>query len=157
MALIPPPHESLALTTSDSPTIFVYIPENDSPGGTLTVEDDQGIQIYQGQFDVPQESGILRVKLPTEVNLENNKLYKWQIQLHSNTNDEFLKLKLEPKLTTVGWVEKVTLNEDDFNQQGNTNDLSILAQNGIWHDTLEQVARFTFRKILKMLKSRVNG
>ena len=133
------PSKKLGLTASESPTLFVYIPENQSASANLVITDEQGKQLYQSDFTVPQEAGILRIKLPETVNLETDKIYKWQVQLNSENSSPMMNFKLK----TFGWVEKVPLVENSLNslaEEETWANLNTLAEAGIWHDTLEQLA-----------------
>ncbi|AFZ53582.1 DUF928 domain-containing protein [Cyanobacterium aponinum] len=136
-AIIPP--EKLALTIDDSPTIFVYLPKNDAFEANIKVVEENGKEIYTKNFTPPNEAGVLRVKLPANINLEEKKLYKWEIQLISEDDNPLTAFKLR----TVGWLEKVSLPEEM--QQEITTDkewdsLNTLAEAGIWYDTLEGLA-----------------
>lgn len=130
------PEQKLGLTASESPTIFVYIPENESIGANLTITDEEGHQLYESDFIAPQQAGILRIKLPETVNLETDKIYKWQVQLTPQDNNPMMDLKLR----TFGWVEKVSLTKDSSTKEKTWTTLNTLAEAGIWHDTLEQLA-----------------
>jgi len=144
-AIIPP--EKLALTIDESPTIFVYVPENNAVNATIKIlevvgeegQDSDNKELYKSEFKPPNEAGVLRVKLPANINLEETKLYKWEIQLISEDNNPLTAFKLK----TVGWLEKVSLPED-MTQNINTEDtwkkLDTLAEAGIWYDTLEELA-----------------
>ena len=130
------PSKKLGLTASESPTLFVYIPENQSASANLVITDEQGKQLYQSDFTVPQEAGILRIKLPETVNLETDKIYKWQVQLNSENSSPMMNFKLK----TFGWVEKVSLVENSLAEEETWAHLNTLAEAGIWHDTLEKLA-----------------
>ena len=132
------PQEKLALTASGSPTIFVYIPNNEYSSANLTITDQEGNQLYSSDFAPPQTAGILRIKLPETVNLETDKTYRWQVKLNSETTNPLTDLKLKAD----GWMEKVSLPEDnnDLTEEQTWTNLNTLAEAGIWHDTLEQLA-----------------
>ena len=130
------PEKKLGLTASESPTIFVYIPENESKNANLMITDEEGKQLYQSDFTAPQKAGILRIKLPQTVSLEADKLYKWQVQLEPQNDNPMMNLKLK----TFGWVEKVSLVAGNLDKEEKWTNLNTLAQAGIWHDTLEQLA-----------------
>lgn len=136
-AIIPP--EKLALTIDESPIIFVYVPENNAVNATIKVVNEEGKELYQSKFTPPNQAGVLRVKLPANINLEEKKLYKWEIQLISEDNNPLTAFKLR----TTGWLEKVSLPEDmtqDINAEDTWQKLNTLAEAGIWYDTLEELA-----------------
>lgn len=128
------PAEKLALTASDSPMIFVYLPKNDSIKANLTIADENGKQLYQTEFTPPQQAGILRVKLPPHLNMEIETPYRWEIKLISPNDSPMV-----TKLRTFGWLEKVSppknlLTEDKWES------LNQMAEAGLWYDTLEKLA-----------------
>ena len=129
------PEKKLGLTASDAPTLFVYIPEHESTDAQLIISNDKGEKVYTSNFTPPQESGILRIKLPESVALENNQMYKWEVKLKSQKSDPMSSLKLK----TSGWVEKVAVENVDNNQE-EWDKLNTLAEAGIWHDTLDTLA-----------------
>lgn len=133
------PSEKLPLTINKSPTIFVYIPKNNALNATIKIMEEEGKELYQSEFTPPNQAGVLRVKLPANINLEEKKLYKWEIQLISEDNSPLIAFKLR----TTGWLEKVSLPEDmaqNINTEDTWKKLNTLAEAGIWYDTLEELA-----------------
>ncbi len=136
-AIIPP--EKLALTIDEAPIIFVYIPENNAVNATVKVVDEDNKELYQREFTPPNQAGVLRVKLPAAINLEEKRLYKWEIQLISEENNPLTAFKLR----TAGWLEKVSLPENTaraINTEDTWEKLNTLAEAGIWYDTLKELA-----------------
>lgn len=133
------PREKLALTIDKSPTIFVYVPENNALTATIKILEEEGNELYKSQFIPPKQAGVMRVKLPADINLEEKKLYKWEIQLISEDNNPLTAFKLR----TAGWLERVSLPEDvakNINTEDTWKKLNTLAESGIWYDTLEELA-----------------
>ena len=134
-AIIPP--KGLGLTVSDTPTLFVYLPDNESSSANLIVYDETDEEIYNGVLSSVQTEGILMVKLPEELNLIEGNSYQWLFTLVDDQGKKISK-------TARGWVEKVPLNDNlkkvyDKNVEPWTA-INILAEEGIWQDTLEQLA-----------------
>ncbi|MBL1208462.1 DUF928 domain-containing protein [Geminocystis sp. GBBB08] len=129
------PSEKIALTNSESPTIFVYISKNEAISGSVKISNESGKELYSSEFKLPEKTGILRIKLPKTLNLETNKLYKWEVKLNFKDNNPIV----ASKYRTFGWLEKVSLKEDVSTKETWAN-LNVLAEAGIWYDTLEQLA-----------------
>jgi hypothetical protein len=131
------PETNLGLTASNSPVIFVYVPENKAVLAELTLGDQDQKEIYRTSLPVSQQEGILMLKLPEEVNLSVEKQYNWRFSLVSNHND----LK---RLSTGGWLEKVAQNKNITDAQSKEIEtwkgINLLAEEGLWYDTLEQLA-----------------
>lgn len=85
-ALIPDGKSRLA-TISELPTFWFYLPNlPDSTASlvfTLNTEDEK-TQIYQGSLEVPKGSGIVGLRLPASIKLENNQTYYWYLRLNCN-------------------------------------------------------------------------
>ena len=136
-----PPTKLLGLTASDSPTIFIYIsPNNQFDTANLIIEDEKKEEVYNGILTFVPTEGVLRVKIPQEVNLIAGQTYKWSFNLVDDQDRNTPKAKR----LAEGWLEKVPLNDnlkkiDDENIETWTA-INILAEEGIWQDTLEKLA-----------------
>lgn len=132
------PATKLGLTASESPAIFVYIPANKSSYGELIIFDENKKEVYSSKLPSIKEEGILMVKLPETLNLSNGIAYEWRLSLIDEEG------KTSSKLKTQGWVEKVAINDNlkKANQENieTWTAIEILAQEGIWQDTLEELA-----------------
>ncbi|BAQ59647.1 membrane proteins related to metalloendopeptidases [Geminocystis sp. NIES-3708] len=128
------PSEKLALTATDSPTIFVYIAKNDSTKASLTITDENKKQLYQTEFTLPQQEGIFRIKLPANLKIEAQQPYRWELKLLSPENPS-----ASLKLKTSGWVEKVSPPQNLVTKDKWEN-LNQLAEAGLWYDTLNELA-----------------
>ncbi len=135
MAILP--RTNLGLTTSDNPVIFVYVPENSGKYAELTLVDQDYQEVYRTSFPLTQQEGILMLRLPEEVNLSEGRQYNWRLSLVSDPNSL-------DRLRTGGWIEKVAPSQNIVQAQLKSEEtwtnINMLAQEGIWYDTLEQLA-----------------
>lgn len=136
MALLP--SKKLGLTASNSPLIFVYVPKNESSFSRLTILDEQEKEIHQSILPSIQTEGIAMIQLPENLKLSTGKSYQWKFSLVDREGD------VSPAMITEGWIEKISA---DNNLQKAYSDkvekweaISILAEKGVWQDTLEQLA-----------------
>lgn len=138
IAIIPP--NKMPLTSEKNPTLFVYIHNNNSTEGNIKIRDINGQELYSGKFTPPQQTGILRIKLPETIEFQTNTPYRWEIELKYPNIHPTQAMKLK----TFGWLEKVSLEEktsSETNPQENIwASLNTLAEAGIWYDTLDKLA-----------------
>ena len=135
MAILP--RTNLGLTTRDNPVIFVYVPENGGKSAQFTLVDPDDREVYRTSFPITQQEGILMLRLPEEVNLSEGKQYNWRFSLISDPNSL-------DRARTGGWIEKVAPSQNIAQAQSKNvetwTSINMLAQEGIWYDTLEQLA-----------------
>lgn len=80
MALVPPTTQ--ALTVSDRPTFFVYVPPTTAQEASFSLQDDRGELYYQTKVSLP-ENGAIGIPLPeTASTLQVGKTYKWFFEIH---------------------------------------------------------------------------
>jgi len=132
------PQKKIGLTINKSPLLFVYIPKNEANQGKLVISDEENKTLYERFLPVQKTEGILMIKVPEKLNLSEGKPYKWEFFLLNENGEQIGKEK------TFGWVEKVSLNSnlEKINQPNldRWETVNILAEEGIWQDTLEQLA-----------------
>ncbi|MEL6224178.1 MAG: DUF928 domain-containing protein [Cyanobacteria bacterium J06626_14] len=130
------PTDSLtALTTLSQPTLWFYIPEDDSTlQAELALLDDNQHAIFIATPSIPVGNGIVGVHLDYE--LEENQTYRWVFSVLQNTSPSRI-------LTVEGTVRHV-MPDAELQQQldasSNSRDRIVqLAQAGIWHDALTEL------------------
>ena len=160
-AILPP--TSLALTTTDRPTFFLYVPhataaktvgKKDDSGcnqnvnnsnfrETFDVEfelvDEQEQKIYQTVFTIAGTPGIISFTLPKNAPpLELNKYYRWYFEVICDPEDR------SGDSVVSGWTRRVEVSPNlakELAQASPTDRPAIYAQFGIWHDTLTALAQ----------------
>ena len=134
------PTTNLGLTASNSPVIFVYVPQNTAVAAELTLNDQNYEEVYRAALPVTQQEGIWMLRLPSETKLSTEKQYLWRFDLICNSDDPESKDKYHAK----GWLERVNANPNIIEAQGKKlesfSEINLLAQAGLWHDTLEKLA-----------------
>jgi hypothetical protein len=157
-ALLPP--TSLALTTADRPTFFLYVPHTtaaktpaikneDTCNGTVSnsktfdvefeLVDEQERRIYQTEFSLAGTPGIISFTLPQNAPpLEVKKYYKWYFEVICDREDR------SGDSVVSGWTRRVEVSPSlaqDLAKAAATNRPAIYAQSGLWHDTLTALAQ----------------
>lgn len=137
--LVPP--TNIGLTLTDSPTIFVYIP-NTSPEIEFTLLNEKEDKVvYEKTFKL-DKSGIVGVSIPATVDnnksLEVGKRYVWSFSMVCDPEDR------SADLVVKGFVQRIepqaTLKSDLADPDPMTR-LNVYAQNGIWYETLATLAQ----------------
>lgn len=135
------PARHLALTVSDSPTFFWYVPKSSAQELEFKLVDgsNEDKVIYQTTLPAPSKSGIISVSLPagTGRHLENGKMYHWYFSMVCNKEDPTAKSYID------GWIERTQLDAPLASQvQGASRQElpGIYAQAGIWHEALATLA-----------------
>ncbi|OCR00661.1 hypothetical protein BCD67_11855 [Oscillatoriales cyanobacterium USR001] len=158
-ALLPP--TSLALTTADRPTFFLYVPhataksvdKKDNYGCNKTVTnmnlresfevefelvDERENKLYQTVFTIAGTPGIISFTLPKNApTLELNKYYKWYFEIICDREDR------SGDSVVSGWTRRVEINPTlakDLANAAPINRPAIYAQSGLWHDTITSLA-----------------
>lgn len=125
VALVP---KTMALTVSEYPTFWVYIPDDPSnlKYGELVVQDEEAERpIYRIRYELENTPGIISVRSPSNPNyaLELGKLYRWYFKVVCKGGNN---------LAVGGLVQRVTLDPSQQNYTGYLN-------NRIWHDALTEL------------------
>lgn len=135
------PAQHLALTVSDSPTFFWYVPKSASQELEFKLVDSANEEnvIYKTTLPAPNKSGIISVSLPAGIGtkLEDGKMYHWYFSMVCNKEDPTAKTYID------GWVERTQLDSSLVSevQGASRRELpSIYARAGIWHEALETLA-----------------
>ncbi len=142
------PSDEVALTTSDRPTLFFYVPKMRETKATFQVYDKEE-RVYKTSFAITaQNGGIMRLAMPeTAPALEAGKDYQWRLVVKDSS-------------ALTGYVRRVSLNpgtESQFKQKQPLEVASAYAQQGIWWDMMTTLANAktpeTTTQIQELLKS----
>jgi hypothetical protein len=127
------PTTNIGLTTKEHPTIFVYVPQMNAKKAFFSIQDEDSNHVYQSNVNLPQEPGVMEIQLTTEApKLKIGKNYKWSLVIICTAD-------LEPDSPFVsGWVRRV--DSGTANNSATLESASVIAQTGIWYDTLSTLA-----------------
>lgn len=135
------PSNYLALTVSEHPTLFWYVPQ--SPAKTLefTLRDAKDAEvIYKTQLPTPNKAGIVSLSLPASAlpPLKVGQMYHWYLAMVCDTEDR------SGDTVVDGWMERTELNSNLAEELKNASigdRPSIYAKAGIWHESLASLAQ----------------
>ena len=134
------PRTNIGLTLTESPTIFVYVPQTSAEIEFTLLNENEDKVIYEKTFKV-EESGIVGISIPAtgdnNKSLEVGKRYVWSFSMICSPEDR------SADSVVKGFVQRIasqpTLNSDLANSDPMTR-LNVYAQNGIWYETLSTLA-----------------
>ncbi len=127
-------------TTSEHPTLWVYIPYSSvliaRIDFILRSGDNPANQIvYQTSIQPSKRAGIINFSLPkTSTPLAIDKLYQWDIKLT---------MKSQPTEQITGWIQRANINSNlsDLIKRSNpSQQADLYAENGFWYDALSTLA-----------------
>lgn len=140
----------LESTVSDRPTFWVYVPygPEEASSGEFSLQDGE-TDIYRTPFTLPATPGIVSVTLPASVkNLEVGKKYRWYFNINCPQREGSTE-KTTPAFVT-GRVERVAFTSQIENElkaaKTSLERIAILARNGIWYDTLNELAQLRLQE-----------
>ncbi|MEQ9235474.1 DUF928 domain-containing protein [Coleofasciculus sp. E2-BRE-01] len=127
--------EHPTLTVSDHPSFFVYVPKTSATTGEFILTNQQGTEeIYYTSVALPETPGIIRVKLPTNLDpLEVNQLYQWSFSLKCNNESA------AGNPTVIGWIERTEPNpalKKDLDKVKPLELAALYGNYGVWHELL---------------------
>jgi hypothetical protein len=129
-----------ALTTSDRPTLWFYVPYTQSSGGMadFVLQDEDANPIYETNVNLPQQPGVIGVSTKNAPALQVGKRYRWFLNIYCDQKKESFAFYVE------GVIQRTNLNAT-INQKLQTASLSqqvgIYAENSIWHEAITILAQ----------------
>ncbi|MGF1974687.1 MAG: DUF928 domain-containing protein [Nostoc sp. CmiSLP01] len=132
----------LALTLSEYPTFWFYVPQLPTNLGTgeFVFQDEKGKDIYRTPLTLPEKPGTIGISLPQspQYALKQNNKYQWYFKVfcgNRQTTSEYFYVK--------AWVQRVALTSDLENQLKTTKAKQYVAYavNYIWQDALTNLAQ----------------
>lgn len=141
---------NLEFTVSDRPNIWVYLPytSTDATSGEFALQEGE-VDIYRTSFILPATPGVVSVTLPSTVKpLEIGKKYRWYFNINCSS-EQTANQATTPAFVT-GRIQKIALNSEVESQlkaaKTPLERISIYAKNGIWYDTINELALLRLRE-----------
>ncbi len=139
-----------ALTTSEHPTFWFFIPYEQSAISSMefVLKDESqkpNKTIYRNFLSKPERPGIISVStdtntLPLEISQnKHEKMYHWFFKVRVKCNPQ------QPAILhfVEGWIERTDLTSDPgnhFEQLTSLEKVAFYAEKGIWHDAITNLA-----------------
>lgn len=134
IALLPP--TKIGQTISPHPTFFVYLPPTSSQQVFVSLQDEQGKQLYQKRLPISGKGGIISFSLPSDAPaLEIGQNYLWFFA--PIPPDGILR---PDNYSVTGWVKRVQASSTNRSFSSPIEQATALASQGIWYDTLKILA-----------------
>lgn len=133
-----PSNDNFIKTISSQPQFFVYIPPTQAKFAQFILREENGKDLDIQEIPITETDRIMKINVSNKINLETDKKYIWEVSLVCNP------MFINTSNHTKGMIEKVSLTEDINNQLSTNPDnlqkAQILANEGVWQDTLSLVA-----------------
>ena len=129
------PSEEVGLTITEHPTLFAYVPQTSAQQVLLSIKDQDDNLHYRQYLPLKAHGGVVGFSLPKDSPpLALDKNYRWSLQIVCNQDDPD-----HPE--TFGWIRRVQPNATFSDENSaSVEQVSWLAQAGIWYDTLSTLA-----------------
>ena len=133
-------------TVEAYPTFFFYIPYNPQQISWmefLILNETQTKTIYQSSIKLNEQSGIIKVQLPSETqnSLEVNTTYYWRLNLDCEPDKT-----IAPDLVLNGWLRRIPLNSEmalDL-ESAKSKTYLVYQNHSIWYDAIANLAELYF-------------
>ena len=138
IVLFTPASSNYGLTTSGHPTFLMYVPPSSAQTAFFSIKDTKGQVHYRQTFSVPQQGGILRLKLPDSIEpLALNQSYEWGMVLMCDG-------KLRPDSPFAsGWIQRIELTtavNARLQKQTAMEQAATYGSTGIWYEMISTIA-----------------
>lgn len=132
------PDTNFGYTLSARPTIYIYVPPTAARQVFFSIQGENFPSQYQTILDISGEGGIISVTLPESApELEVGKNYVWFFApIEANG------ILLPDNATASGWIKRIApLPSTSTASLTPVERAALYAQNGIWYDTLAELAK----------------
>ncbi|MGD1808593.1 DUF928 domain-containing protein [Dapis sp. BLCC M126] len=132
-----PGDDNAGTTIASNPKFFLYVPEHEAKSAEFEIIDKSGKTLYLTNLDVTNTSGIVKLTVPKNVSLTNNKEYTWRFAIIFDPWDRSADKFVE------GTIKKVEIDSQLKNSLKNASPLEqaeIYANAKIWNETIATVA-----------------
>lgn len=141
-------------TLSRHPIIFAYV-SGLEPGTeiqfTLQEEWEPFEELHNVRFTVDGSSGIIGVRVPEDVTLEPDTLYRWYMAIDCNADDPAenpIIGSVIQRPSNAAWLSRdnvdMSILMTELNQAEDTDKPAIYAEMGIWQDALSSLAKLRY-------------
>jgi hypothetical protein len=100
------PKDRVGTSFSANPTMYFYLPKNNGKSAKIILSEENGKTIYSQQFEIVKKSGWVKLNLPDNISLEENKTYKWEFSIVCSSIDRDY---------VVGAIERPKLTQEQLN------------------------------------------
>ena len=131
------PENNLASTTKGNPSLYLYVPQNNDKNAEFVILDlTNRKELYEANFALPSEGGIIKLTLPEKVQLQVGDEYQWHFGIICDVEDESKHEVIQ------GLLERNTpVNLEKIQQEKNLLEKADLyAQASVWNEALDIAA-----------------
>ncbi len=130
------PENAYGQTLDEYPTFWFYLPEMEAEAAEFMLLDESGESVYEIEFEVTGESGIIQVEIPAHSGvppLAVGESYEWSLAMVCDRLDR------SGDLFVVGSVERVApdANLEQALAASPMDQSTVYAQAGLWYEAIE--------------------
>jgi hypothetical protein len=136
------PQNNIVTTISSHPSIYIYISETldkNAQFRLIDLETEKPIEETDKTFALPNHRGMLKIDLPSTLELKSETPYQWQLLIICNPDNR------ESDKMLQGWIERTTLNVEQEAKLAETQPQTlaraiVYAEMGIWSEAVDILA-----------------
>jgi hypothetical protein len=141
------PMTNVSVTTAAYPRFFWYVSQTNAKRARFDLfkvdpRSQLRTSVYSQSINLTGKPGVMSVTLPNTGNiqpLEVDRDYYWTVTIACNPQEKLPR----PQVTVDGWVQRVSLNEDEtaqLRQLTSRERLQFYAEKGLWGDLISSLA-----------------
>lgn len=135
----------LTSTVAEYPTFLFYIPAlpTNIDAGEFVLQNEAGDDIYRTPLRLPQQPGIINIKLIQSVqySLQINKKYHWYFKVYCEERK-----RVSDYFFVDGWIQRVAITPrlDSQLSKAGLSKYKIYTGNDLWYDALTNLAELRY-------------
>ena len=131
------PSNGLGLTSSDRPTLPVYIPATTAKHLELSLVDANQRGIYQTTIQLPAKAQIVGIKLPkTAPALKIEQNYSWSIALICDPSDRLQDWVVKGKVKRIQLQDRALKRQLELTRISSLQYVDLYRKAGLWYETV---------------------
>ncbi|EAW33706.1 DUF928 domain-containing protein [Lyngbya sp. PCC 8106] len=124
------------LTIEGTPTFYFFVPAMAAQEGAFSLKDENDKDIYQTRLPLSGKTGIISVKLPSDVPLKVGQSYRWSFGLVCQAQSPQQQPEVVFLTGEISRVQADSALSNQLQQLTLLEQAAVYAQNGIWFESL---------------------
>lgn len=133
------PASNLGLTLNANPTLWFYVPyaSPQSYETEFVLIDAAENDVYEQNFPLPEEPGVIGIQIPEAVMLQAGASYRWVVSVMCNPGNR------SGDATVNGWIQRVDPEnlENQLAAASLDNKMLLYSEHDLWHEILTTLAQ----------------
>ena len=133
-----PDRENESKTSIATPSLYWYVPQTTASKGEFVLVDENNQEAYYATFDLPKQTGIIKLRIPETASLEPGKIYSWSMMVicdsRNRNRDQYIQGKIE-------YVAPGDAVDSQLSTLPALEQARIYANANLWLETLDTMAK----------------